>query len=154
MKRFIPLFFILFVIFGCERENIVHTETYTYIGLLDSFYSKKIRINDDGYKHNSLHKRYYGQINSDTIKVIYDSLNFEYHFQIEDTTFQLKPNKTREFYSGYRELFIGTTWDSRYTIGFYVDSIVFLRENLIDKYIDSSNWGEEVHQVYGVLYRN
>ena len=68
MKRLIPLFFIVFVIFGCERENVVHTETYKYTGVLDSFLYDETHYTDT----TIIDSIYYGQINSDTIKVIYD----------------------------------------------------------------------------------
>ena len=150
MKRLIPLFFIVFVIFGCERENVVHTETYKYTGVLDSFLYDETHY----YDTTIIDSIYYGQINSDTIKVIYDSLNFEYHFQLEDTTFQLKPNRKTIFYIGYEELFRGDTWDSRYTLKFYVDSIVYLKEDLISSYVDNSHWYEKTKRKKGVLYRN
>ena len=58
MKRLIPLFFIVFVIFGCERENVVHTETYKYTGVLDSF---RYEINEY-YDTTIIDSIYYGQI--------------------------------------------------------------------------------------------
>ena len=58
------------------------------------------------------------------------------------------------FYIGYEELFRGDTWDSRYTLKFYVDSIVYLKEDLISSYVDNSHWYEKTKRKKGVLYRN
>ena len=179
MKRLVPLFFIAIVIFGCEREIPVPTAPYTdtdtitnsdansdtnidtnsisniysltYTGVLDSFYIDETIFYGQATYYDSV---YHGQTNSDTFRVAFDSLSFEYDFQLKDTTFQLEPHTIKTFWVGYEQLSVGSTWDSRYTIGFYVDSIVFKRTDLVDAYIDQSHEWEKTISVKGVLYRH